>query len=179
VEDEDTAVKLEEIEAEEAGDDDDDEAAKEAGDDKPEPWMKDLNPQSLIDLKEVPMEESLKDAKPFDRFQFERTAFFVVDKYSKPGAMVFNRIVGLKESTHKPDKDARAEARSRKDEQAKQAAEKEAKKSLDPRAMFRGQTDLYSKFDEDGVPTHDAEGNPLLKSRVKTLRKEWEKQREQ
>eukprot|EP00298_Acanthocystis_sp_HF-20_P013833 c20521_g1_i3.p1 GENE.c20521_g1_i3~~c20521_g1_i3.p1 ORF type:complete len:320 (+),score=81.32 c20521_g1_i3:40-960(+) len=43
--------------------------------------------------------------------------------------------------------------------------------------MFKSETDKYSQFDEDGVPTHDAEGAPLAKSGIKKLRKEWEKQK--
>merc|ERR1712226_1776125 len=101
-----------------------------------------------------------------------RNAYFVVDKASEPGKQVFGRIVGLKESAHKPDKDVGAADRSRKDAQAKQLAEKEAKKKLDPRDMFRSQTDLFSKFDDDGVPTHDASGAELAKSRVKKLKQE-------
>ncbi|HEX5391998.1 MAG TPA: hypothetical protein VFW68_01865, partial [Rhodocyclaceae bacterium] len=39
------------------------------------------------------------DAKPEDRFQFERHGYFVADrKDSKDGAPVFNRAVTLKDS---------------------------------------------------------------------------------
>eukprot|EP00933_Yihiella_yeosuensis_P074152 TRINITY_DN8299_c0_g2_i1.p1 TRINITY_DN8299_c0_g2~~TRINITY_DN8299_c0_g2_i1.p1 ORF type:complete len:740 (-),score=186.15 TRINITY_DN8299_c0_g2_i1:497-2716(-) len=152
---------------------DDDDDGKAAKDD----FMKDINPDSLEELKDACLEESLKDAKPGERFQFERTAFFVCDKYSKANSLVFNRIVGLKESSAKPDKDASADARSRKDAQAKALAEKDAKKKLDPKDMFKSQTDLYSKFDDDGVPTHAADGEPLPKARIKKLKQEWEKQK--
>ncbi len=50
--------------------------------------------------------------------------------------------------------------------------------NLDPRDMFKSQTNMYSKFDEDGVPTHDAEGKELSKSGIKKLKKEWEKQKQ-
>ena len=41
----------------------------------------------------------MKDAKAEDRFQFERHGYFVADKVdSKPGMLVFNRTVGLKDS---------------------------------------------------------------------------------
>lgn len=43
--------------------------------------------------------------------------------------------------------------------------------------MFRTQTDLYSQFNEDGVPTHDAAGEKLSKAAFKKLQKEWEKQK--
>lgn len=58
-----------------------------------------LNPNSLIELKDCCLEPSLAEAKPYESFQFVRQGFFCVDyKDSKPGAPVFNRIVGLKSS---------------------------------------------------------------------------------
>ena len=42
--------------------------------------------------------------------------------------------------------------------------------------MFKAQTDKYSKFDNDGIPTHDASGAELSKGAVKKLKKEGEKQ---
>lgn len=58
-----------------------------------------LNPNSLTVLKECYMEPALKDAKPYDSFQFVRQGFFNVDaKDSRPDALVFNRIVSLKSS---------------------------------------------------------------------------------
>ncbi len=58
-----------------------------------------LNPNSLTVLKGCRLEPALKDAKPFDSFQFVRRGFFNVDcKDSKPDALVFNRIVSLKSS---------------------------------------------------------------------------------
>ena len=58
-----------------------------------------LNPNSLTVLEHCKLEASLKDAKPFDSFQFIRNGFFNVDcKDSAEGAPVFNRIVGLKSS---------------------------------------------------------------------------------
>ncbi len=58
-----------------------------------------LNPNSLTVLKGCYMEPALKDAKPYDSFQFVRQGFFNVDaKDSRPDALVFNRIVSLKSS---------------------------------------------------------------------------------
>ena len=58
-----------------------------------------LNPNSLTVLKECYLEPTLKDAKPYESFQFVRQGFFNVDyKDSKPDALVFNRIVSLKSS---------------------------------------------------------------------------------
>ena len=44
--------------------------------------------------------------------------------------------------------------------------------------MYRGQTDLYSQFDAEGIPTHDAAGEELSKGAAKKLKKEWDKQKE-
>lgn len=40
----------------------------------------------------------LADAKPGDKFQFERLGYFCVDTDSRPGSLVFNRTVTLRES---------------------------------------------------------------------------------
>ncbi|MBQ3392315.1 MAG: glutamine--tRNA ligase/YqeY domain fusion protein [Lachnospiraceae bacterium] len=61
-----------------------------------------LNPNSLKVCKAWG-EPALRDAKPFERFQFVRNGYFCVDyKDSKVGAPVFNRIVGLKSSFKLP-----------------------------------------------------------------------------
>lgn len=61
-------------------------------------FLDDLNPNSLTEI-QAAMEPSLKDAKPEDRFQFERHGYFVADlKDSSAGAPVFNRTVTLKDS---------------------------------------------------------------------------------
>ncbi|MBO7711651.1 MAG: glutamine--tRNA ligase/YqeY domain fusion protein [Lachnospiraceae bacterium] len=62
-----------------------------------------LNPNSITVLKDCYLEPSLKDAKPYDKFQFVRTGFFSVDPQdSKEGALVFNRVVSLKSSFNLP-----------------------------------------------------------------------------
>lgn len=55
---------------------------------------------------------------------------------------------------------------------ASRAAEKEAKARVVPLEMFKAQTDLYSKFDDAGVPTHDAAGAELPSGTRKRLEKE-------
>ncbi len=64
-----------------------------------------LNPHSLIRLTDCRVEPSLAQAQTGDRFQFLRQGYFCVDsKDSKEGALVFNRIVGLKDSWVKVQK---------------------------------------------------------------------------
>ena len=61
-----------------------------------------VNPESLIVLKRCYLEPSLRNARPGDRFQFERLGYFCVDtKDTKPGKLVFNRIVTLKDTWEK------------------------------------------------------------------------------
>lgn len=107
-----------------------------------------------------------------DVFQFERLGYFVVDPDTTADCVVFNRTVTLRESGIKKDT-----SRSRKEQQEEAAREKAARMSIPPQEMFRGQTDLYSKFDDDGIPTHDHKGELLSKSAGKKLKKEWEKQK--
>ncbi len=69
-------------------------------------WEKHINPDSLILKPNAKIWKSVSTgAKEFDRFQFERLAFFVVDRDSGSpaygGKIVFNRIVELKESKEK------------------------------------------------------------------------------
>ena len=64
-------------------------------------FLKYMNPESLKVVTGY-VEPLLGEAKPGERFQFERTGYFVADEYdTKPGAPVFNRTVTLKDS-YKP-----------------------------------------------------------------------------
>lgn len=57
-----------------------------------------INPHSLEVMRHARVEPSLANAKPGTWFQFLRKGYFVPDPDSKPGAPVFNRTVGLKDS---------------------------------------------------------------------------------
>jgi len=57
-----------------------------------------LNPDSMKITTGCKVEPSLADAKPLDRFQFERIGYFCVDPDSRPGKLVFNRTVTLKDT---------------------------------------------------------------------------------
>ena len=58
-------------------------------------WKEDLNPESLIIYSNSLVEPSLKDVKEFDRFQFERLGYFIVDQDSNNNLLVFNRTLPL------------------------------------------------------------------------------------
>ena len=58
-----------------------------------------LNPDSLKVLTGCKVEKALENAKPGESYQFMRQGYFCADsKDSKPGALVFNRSVKLKDS---------------------------------------------------------------------------------
>ena len=65
-----------------------------------------LNPDSLKVLKNCRVEPFLADAAPGSHFQFQRIGYFTVDPDSRPGALVFNRTVSLKDSWQKAQKNA-------------------------------------------------------------------------
>jgi glutaminyl-tRNA synthetase len=83
---------------------------------KPDPYdfeegqdvLSNLNPNSLEILTGAKLEPSLADAKPGDRFQFERVGYFCVDPDSAPGKLVFNRTLPLKDTWAKIEKKAGA-----------------------------------------------------------------------
>ena len=56
-----------------------------------------LNPKSL-EVVTAKCEPSLKDAKPEERYQFERLAYFTLDEDSAPGKLVLNRTITLKDT---------------------------------------------------------------------------------
>ncbi|MFQ5704959.1 MAG: glutamine--tRNA ligase/YqeY domain fusion protein [Gemmatimonadales bacterium] len=58
-----------------------------------------LNPASLVVLTESRIEPSVADDEPGTRYQFERRGYFMSDPIdSKPGALVFNRTVSLRDT---------------------------------------------------------------------------------
>ena len=60
--------------------------------------LADLNPQSLELLDGCKIEPFLTDAAAGTRFQFERLGYFCIDPDTRPGALVINRTVTLKDT---------------------------------------------------------------------------------
>lgn len=60
-----------------------------------------LNPDSLKVLHNCKLEPSLINAKPGDKFQFQRVGYFCVDPDSSGERLVFNRTVPLKDTWEK------------------------------------------------------------------------------
>ena len=61
-------------------------------------FIDNLNPDSLEVITEGKMEPGLAEAKPGDLFQFLRNGYFSVDPDTKPGKLVFNRAVSLRDT---------------------------------------------------------------------------------
>lgn len=69
-----------------------------------ENWLDNINQDSLTVLESCRIEPSLKNAKPQERFQFERLGYFCVDKDSTSDKLVFNRTVTLRDEWAKIQK---------------------------------------------------------------------------
>ncbi len=69
---------------------------------KPDPdagnFAADLNPNSLEVLADARLEPALAGDNASEPVQFERQGYFVRDSDSKPGRLVFNRTVGLRDT---------------------------------------------------------------------------------
>jgi glutaminyl-tRNA synthetase len=63
-----------------------------------------LNPNSIATIGEAKIEPSLANAQVGNRYQFERLGYFCVDPDSRPGKLVFNRTVALKDAWAKVEK---------------------------------------------------------------------------
>ena len=64
-------------------------------------FKKFINPHSLEIIPEAYIEPQLQNAEAGKSYQFIRNGYFCVDQNSKPGALVFNRTVTLKDSFKK------------------------------------------------------------------------------
>lgn len=75
------------------------------GGDKEVDFKEHINPESLEIVEDALIEPFVKDAKPLDRFQFERLGYFCVDtKYTTDEKLVFNRTVTLRDTWAKMNK---------------------------------------------------------------------------
>ncbi len=57
-----------------------------------------INPDSLKILNSCKVEPSIKNLKPFDRFQFERLGYFCIDSDTKKNSLIINKTVGLRDT---------------------------------------------------------------------------------
>lgn len=170
----------------------------------PEPtdlWEEEINPESEIVYENGFVDPSVvalvdkKDVSPIksnQALQFERMGYFVVDVDSTydssngTGRLIFNRTVTLKEEVNKKKASlSKREEEANDARKAKQKADlaaKEARMKIAPEDFFKEADEYkgkYSKFDDNGIPTHDADGTELTKSAMKKLKKEQDKHAKQ
>ena len=97
---------------------------------------------------------------------------------STPKQLVMNMTVSLNSSKPRSENStSSAPNRSRKAEEVALAAEKERLRKIPlvdlfKHAPYEGQ---FKEYDDDGIPTVSASGEPVTKSMSKKLKKEWEK----
>jgi cysteinyl-tRNA synthetase len=83
-----------------------------------------------------------------------------------------------KEMRERLEQEREAEKVKQKAELLKLQQEKDAAKKIPPSQLFKreGEVEKYSQFDSQGIPTHDADGEPLTKSAIKKLQKLYQAQ---
>ena len=124
-------------------------------------FREELNPQSLHTVTAM-VEPSLRDAKPGERFQFERKGYFCVDPVdSSEQAPVFNRTVTLKDAWARIQKrDEKAPAKPKKPRKnQKKGGNKKRPLDVDAARLAKS-PEMAQKFDlyriELGVGAEDA-----------------------
>lgn len=120
-------------------------------DDVPEgvDWRETLNPESFVTVT-AKLEPSLATATGDDRFQFERQGFFVLDSDSKPGALVFNRTLALRDTFAKK-KPAPAPAAAKPTAQVSAPTSDDRAERLSPE-----QAQAFAGFESLGLSKEDA-----------------------
>jgi len=93
----------------------------------------------------------------------------------KDGSPLWNLI---DKETQEREKLAEASALQQKEKHEQSEKEHRKRAEIPPSAMFRSNPNLYSKFDSQGIPTHNAAGELLSESARKKLRKMFEQQKE-
>jgi glutaminyl-tRNA synthetase len=71
-----------------------------------------INPHSLEVVSRAVTEPSLAEAKPGEKFQFERNGYFCADPDGTPGKPVFNRTVTLRDTWAKIEKGAKKDGKA-------------------------------------------------------------------
>jgi len=93
---------------------------------------------------------------------------------SRPALVKFVPAEEIRAQREQKERKLREKEEARKRLEAEERKRDEAAK-VDPATIFR--TAEWSEWDADGVPTKDAKGEDVTKSRSKALRKLWEKQK--
>jgi glutaminyl-tRNA synthetase len=120
-------------------------------------FMEAFDPNSLEVIATARLEASLARAEIGSRWQLERVGYFVVDEDTKPGAMVLNRIVTLREAA----KEVAPAITVEKKQNAKAATRPKSKSPAEYRAEARVRDPelaaAYAKAEGFGLPSEQAD----------------------
>ena len=115
--------------------------------------------------------DEIRDVKLFD------LGIYLEDK-DDGRALVRPLTKDVKQRVLQNREDKAAEARRKqleREKREKEAQEKAAKGKMRPQDMFK--TAEFGAWNEEGLPTKDADGKELAKSRIKKLMKDWDRQK--
>ena len=126
-----------------------------------------LEPSDHLDRDVLTLCDRVRDIDLFD------VGVYLEDRENRPALV---RPVTRELAQAREERAARARQKQIEKENAeKQALQRLEKGKLSHLDMFR--TKEFSAWDEEGMPTRDAAGAEVAKSRVKKLRKDWERQK--
>ena len=111
--------------------------------------------------------DELRDVHLFDR------GVYLEDRDNQP-ALIRPVTRELKQARQEKERKALEKQRA-KEEREKEAAAKAEKGRVSHKDMFRKEE--YSRWDDDGIPTHEMSGEEVTKSKRKKLQKDWERQK--
>jgi glutaminyl-tRNA synthetase len=98
-----------------------------------------LNPDSLVVVRDARIEPSVAEDPPESRYQFERQGYFCSDIVdSRPGALVFNRTVTLRDTWGKREQGTAGKGKEEKEKRQEASAAASAVPPLPPQAGGEG-----------------------------------------
>jgi glutaminyl-tRNA synthetase len=119
-------------------------------------FVQNLNAASLEVVRGAMVEPSLARAAVGSRWQLERVGYFVVDPDSRPGALVLNRVITLKDEARKEEAPAEAREKS-----AKAKTRPPKKSGAEYRAEARNRdaylAAAYDRLQREGLTASDAD----------------------
>jgi glutaminyl-tRNA synthetase len=105
-----------------------------------------LNPESLVVIPGAVVEPSIRDAEPGSRWQFERLGYFCADVVdSKPGALVFNRTVTLRDTWAAKSTQAAPSPSQKAEKKPKEGASDGEKRSKAPAAEVQRTPEMEAR----------------------------------
>lgn len=102
---------------------------------------------------------------------------YLEDREGQPAMVrpVDEELVAARAEKEQREQAKREAKEKREREEAEKAAKKAEQAKVSHTEMYRSSE--FSAWDEDGLPTKDAKGEDVAKSKLKKLRKDWEKQK--